>query len=329
LTLFRIVEPCAGKIKIDGIDITTLSMHTLRSNLSIIPQDPVLFTGSIRYNLDPFDQFDDASLVRALERAHLKQFVDAKPGGLDFTITENGENFSVGQRQLLCLARALVRQSPILVLDEATAGVDVVTDALIQKTIREEFKDRTVLAIAHRLNTIIDSDLILVLDEGRRVEYGSPRELLEKKTGGVFASMVADTGPENAKFLNDVAFGREDLGVHIEKATSEGPETKSIRMQGLAGLKDVHFNAPELEETRNALLKIKTTLLGSGSASWEAALQSQDVTESQWLSDLRDVLEQLVGLASERMNQFHPEHTPAYGEGHEHDHHNEDELKLH
>jgi ABC-type multidrug transport system ATPase subunit len=259
----------------------------------------------------------------------LKAFVDSKQGGLDFMISENGENFSVGQRQLLCLARALVRQSPILVLDEATAGVDVITDALIQKTIREEFKDRTVLAIAHRLNTIIDSNLILVLDAGERVEYGSPVELLANKRG-VFTGMVNDTGADNAKFLHDVAFGREDLGVHIDKATSEGPaEAKSIRMQGLAGLNDVHFQAPELEQTRDALLRIKTSLIGSTSATWQAALASQEVTEGQWISDLRLVLEQLVGLASERMEQFDPEHPPAYGEGHEHDHHNEDELQLH
>jgi len=328
LTLFRIVEPCSGTITIDGIDISQLSLHALRSKLSIIPQDPVLFTGSIRYNLDPFDQHDDATLIHALERAHLKEFVDTKPGGLDFLISENGENFSVGQRQLLCLARALIRQSPILVLDEATAGVDVLTDALIQKTIREEFKDRTVLAIAHRLNTIIDSDMILVLDAGQRVEYGSPAELLQNEKS-VFASMVNDTGPENAQFLQNVAFGKEDLGASIEKVVSEGPQSghidasKAVRLHGLSTLKDVQFQTPVLEETRHALLQIKASLLGSTSSAWHEALETQNVTELTWLGDLREVLQQLVGLASERMARFDPDHSPAYGEGHEH------ELALH
>ena len=137
-------------------------------------------------------------------------------------------------------------------------------------------------------------------------------------------------GRDNAKFLNDVAFGKVDLGAHIDRASSgEPPEANGIRMQGLAGLNDVQYTAPELEQTRSALLRIKASLVGCTSTQWQAALQSQEVTESQWLSDLRQVLEQLVGLASERMAQFDPEHPAVYGEGHEHDHHNEDELQLH
>lgn len=158
LALFRIIEPASGRITIDGVDIAVIGLADLRSQLTIIPQDPVLFSGSIRQNLDPFDEHDDASVWMALERSHLKAHIQAQPDGLASPVSEGGENFSVGQRQLVCLARALLRRSKVLVLDEATAAIDLETDNLVQTAIRREFADCTVITIAHRLNTIMDSD---------------------------------------------------------------------------------------------------------------------------------------------------------------------------
>lgn len=189
-TLFRIVEAESGQIFIDGVDIHSLGLADLRKSLGIIPQTPVLFSGTIRFNLDPFSEHTDADLWESLERAHLKDVVRRNALGLAAEVSEGGENFSVGQRQLLSLARALLRRSKILVLDEATAAVDVGTDALIQKTIREEFKSCTMLIIAHRLNTIIDSDRIMVLDAGRVVEMDTPQRLITKEN-----SMFAGTLP--------------------------------------------------------------------------------------------------------------------------------------
>ncbi|KAG0029018.1 Multidrug resistance-associated protein 1 [Podila clonocystis] len=175
------VDQDGGSIWIDGVDIATIGLQTLRQRLAIIPQDPTLFAGTIRENLDPFDDLPDADLWEALERAHLKEHIASLAGGLSFTVTQNGDNFSVGQRSLICLARALLRKSKILVLDEATAAVDVETDELIQKTIRMEFKDRTILTIAHRIKTIMDSDKILVLEKGRVEEFESPVALVKNK----------------------------------------------------------------------------------------------------------------------------------------------------
>ncbi|XP_026281245.2 multidrug resistance-associated protein 1 isoform X2 [Frankliniella occidentalis] len=193
LALFRIIEAAGGQILIDGVDISKLGLHALRSRLTIIPQDPVLFSGSMRLNLDPFGSFKDDDIWRALEHAHLKSFVKGLAAGLEHEVTEGGENLSVGQRQLICLARALLRKTKVLVLDEATAAVDLETDDLIQRTIREEFKECTILTIAHRLNTIMDSDRVLVLDQGKVVEYESPDALLHKKTS-IFYSMAKDAG---------------------------------------------------------------------------------------------------------------------------------------
>ncbi|KAF9156049.1 hypothetical protein BG015_007466 [Linnemannia schmuckeri] len=175
------VEEDGGSIEIDGIDISTIGLHDLRHRIAIIPQDPTLFAGSVRENLDPFDEQTDAELWTALERAHLKTHISSLSGGLSHEVSQGGENFSVGQRSLICLARALLRKTKILILDEATAAVDMETDELIQKTIRSEFADRTVLTIAHRIKTVMDSDKILVLDQGRMKEFASPRELLRKK----------------------------------------------------------------------------------------------------------------------------------------------------
>ncbi|CAK1601166.1 unnamed protein product [Parnassius mnemosyne] len=196
LGLFRIVEAMSGKILIDGIDISTIGLHQLRSRITIIPQDPVLFSGTLRMNLDPFGVYSDDEIWRSLEHAHLKTFVEGLAAGLRHEVAEGGENLSVGQRQLVCLARALLRKTPLLVLDEATAAVDLETDELIQKTIRSEFASCTVLTIAHRLNTIMDSTRVMVLDKGQLVEYAPPEQLLQDKNS-IFYSMAKDAGLVN------------------------------------------------------------------------------------------------------------------------------------
>ncbi|NWX63931.1 MRP2 protein, partial [Promerops cafer] len=190
--LFRVLEAAGGKIIIDGVDIATIGLHDLRNNLTIIPQDPVLFTGTLRMNLDPFDQYSDEEVWKALELAHLKTYVQGLPEGLLHLVSEGGENLSVGQRQLVCLARALLRKAKILILDEATAAVDLETDHLIQTTIRSAFADCTVLTIAHRLHTIMDSNRVMVLHAGQIVEFDSPEELLMKQ--GIFSTMAKDAG---------------------------------------------------------------------------------------------------------------------------------------
>ncbi|XP_072168419.1 multidrug resistance-associated protein 1-like [Diadema setosum] len=192
LALFRIIEPAGGQIEIDGIDIAKIGLRDLRSRITIIPQDPVLFAGSLRMNLDPFESYTDDDIWLALKLSHLHTFVSGLPEGLQHECTEGGENLSVGQRQLICLARALLRKSKILVLDEATAAVDLETDDLIQATIRTEFSECTVITIAHRLNTIMDSTRILVMDAGQIAEFDTPSELLAK--GGIFYAMAKDAG---------------------------------------------------------------------------------------------------------------------------------------
>ncbi|KRF85625.1 multidrug resistance-associated protein 1 isoform X7 [Drosophila virilis] len=191
LALFRIIESAGGKILIDGIDIATMGLHMLRSRLTIIPQDPVLFSGSLRSNLDPFEVKTDDEIWKALELSHLKAFAKSLTAGLNHEISEGGENLSVGQRQLVCLARALLRKTKVLVLDEATAAVDLETDDLIQKTIRSEFRECTVLTIAHRLNTILDSDKVIVLDKGQITEFDAPSALLADPKSAFF-SMAKD-----------------------------------------------------------------------------------------------------------------------------------------
>ncbi|KAM3068375.1 hypothetical protein ACMFMG_009513 [Clarireedia jacksonii] len=211
LALFRFLEATQGSILIDGLDISKINLHSLRSRLAIIPQDPVLFSGTVRTNLDAFDDHNDSELYDALERVQLIPPTGASTPSASGTstptlqknknifksltspITEGGLNLSQGQRQLLCLARAIVSHPKIMVLDEATSAVDMETDALIQRSIRQEFNDSTLIVIAHRLSTIADFDKILVMGEGKVIEFGTPRDLIGKE-GGVFKGMVEESG---------------------------------------------------------------------------------------------------------------------------------------
>nr|XP_046212964.1 ATP-binding cassette sub-family C member 3 isoform X1 [Oncorhynchus gorbuscha] len=192
LCLFRLLEAAGGEITIDGVKISEIGLHDLRSKLTIIPQEPVLFSGSLRMNLDPFERYSDVEVWKALELSHLNKFVSNQPAKLELECSEGGENLSVGQRQLVCLARALLRKTRILILDEATAAIDLETDDLIQSTIRTQFEDCTVFTIAHRLNTIMDYTRVLVLDKGQIAEFDTPTNLLFQR--GIFYGMAKDAG---------------------------------------------------------------------------------------------------------------------------------------
>jgi ATP-binding cassette subfamily C (CFTR/MRP) protein 4 len=210
--LFRIVEPIPVKsILIDGIATSDLGLYDLRSRISIIPQEPFCFKGTIRFNLDPFNQYVDDELWKVLEAVELKENLMSSADKLESEVTENGSNWSFGERQLICLARAILRNSRLIVMDEATSSVDVHTDHLIQKAIRTQeglFSNSTVLTIAHRLNTVIDYDRILVLDKGKVVEFGIPWEMLAKNVDepdAWFARMVNEMGVEAQVVLKRIA----------------------------------------------------------------------------------------------------------------------------
>ncbi|CAN1230677.1 ABC transporter C family member 3 [Linum grandiflorum] len=190
-TLFRVVDPTAGKITIDGIDIASIGLHDLRSRLSIIPQDPTMFEGTVRNNLDPLEEYSDEQIWEALDKCQLGEEVRKKEKKLDSSVSENGENWSMGQRQLVCLGRVVLKKSKVLVLDEATASVDTATDNLIQHTLRQHFSDSTVITIAHRITSVLDSDMVLLLSHGLIEEYDTPARLLENKSSS-FAQLVAE-----------------------------------------------------------------------------------------------------------------------------------------
>ena len=209
-SLFRLLEPEEGRILIDDQDISKLGLHTVRTKISVIPQVPTLFSScSVRDNLDLFQRHSDEEIQRVLTCCHLQDVIAELPHGWNSIVSEGGSNFSVGQRQLLCLARALLSQNKILVLDEATASVDRRTDQLLQQALQESYQDGTILAVAHRLDTVIDYDYILVLGQGEVLEFGSPAELLladnSDNSGGVFAHMVDDTGEAMSKSLREKA----------------------------------------------------------------------------------------------------------------------------
>ncbi|XP_057563819.1 ATP-binding cassette sub-family C member 4-like [Hippopotamus amphibius kiboko] len=201
--LFRLSEP-EGRIWIDDILTTEIGLHDLREKMSIIPEEPFLLTGTMRKNLDPFNEHTDEELQNALEEVQLKEVIEDLPGEMDTELAESGSNLSVGQRQLVCLARAILRKNQILIIDKATAHVDPRTDELIQKKIREKFAQCTVLTITHRLSTVIDSNRIMVLDSGRLKEYDEPYVLLQNRES-LFYKMVQQLGKAKATALTERA----------------------------------------------------------------------------------------------------------------------------
>ncbi|OIW12545.1 hypothetical protein TanjilG_04709 [Lupinus angustifolius] len=189
--LFRLVEPAAGKIVVDGIDIASIGLHDLRSHFGIIPQDPTLFNGTVRYNMDPLSQHSDQEIWEVLGKCQLREVVHEKEDGLDSSVVEAGANWSMGQRQLFCLGRALLRKSRVLVLDEATASIDNATDLILQKTIRTEFADCTVITVAHRIPTVMDCTKVAAISDGKLVEYDEPVNLM-KREGSLFGQLVKE-----------------------------------------------------------------------------------------------------------------------------------------
>ncbi|KAI9350658.1 P-loop containing nucleoside triphosphate hydrolase protein [Obelidium mucronatum] len=220
--LYRLVELSAGSISIDGVDLATVGLRQLRTSLSIIPQAPILFQGTIRSNVDPLNAHDDNAVWTVLEHASLKEYVSSLDEKLDSVVQENGENLSVGQRQLLCLARAMLIKPKILLIDEATASVDIKTDAAIQKALRSSFSECTILCVAHRLLTIIDYDRVLVLKDGEASEYDHPDVLL-KNPESIFTDLVNETGPDMSALLKRLAgkrFGELEMEAAIEASAA-------------------------------------------------------------------------------------------------------------
>jgi ABC-type multidrug transport system ATPase subunit len=243
VALFRLVELCGGAILIDGVDISKIGLHTLRSRMAIIPQDATLFSGTIRSNLDPFAQHTDEEILFALEKAHIAEKVRTLQNGLEASVAEAGENFSLGERSLLTVARAMLRRARIVVADEASASIDLKTDELIQRSLREEFGNCTILTIAHRLNTIgkrrtlltriavrawrrlsslsvpcvalyfsVDYDRVMVMADGVIREFDSPAALL-RNPASLFSALVTETGDKSAAFLRAIAFEAESKNV--------------------------------------------------------------------------------------------------------------------
>jgi len=222
--LLRLVEPAGGCITVDGVDVTSIGLFDLRSKFSIIPQDPTLFTGTVRSNLDPFQQYSDAAIWDALQRSYLKAKISEGEGGLDQPVEEGGRNFSLGQRQLMCLARALLRNSKILLLDEATSAVDQHTDQLIQRSIRTSFTDSTVMTIAHRIDTILDYDRVMVMDAGNVAEFDAPMALLDSDDS-IFRSMAQGAGITSAAAAAGVVQKLRQAAEETSEAASSAANT--------------------------------------------------------------------------------------------------------
>ncbi|KAJ3277152.1 hypothetical protein HDV01_000204 [Terramyces sp. JEL0728] len=237
ISLLRIVEPCNGTITIDDLDVSGIGLHDLRNKIAIIPQEPVMFVGTIRSNLDPFNKSTDDEIWKALDAVFLGEKLRKAPSKLETPVSENGKSVSQGQRQLLCIARAILSKAKVLVLDEATASLDAQTDLMIQEAIKKNFGELTMLTIAHRLNTIIESDRVLVMDAGCVKEFDEPKTLLENKDG-IFRSLVDQTGPQARQKLIEVANkAHEDRiarGYHFPAKQEKESSNKPLKISEIA-----------------------------------------------------------------------------------------------
>ncbi|KAF3338928.1 ABC transporter C family member 2-like protein [Carex littledalei] len=309
--LFRIVELEKGSIFIDGCDISKFGLWDLRKVL-----------GSVRFNLDPFSEHNDADLWESLERAHLKDVIRRNPLGLDAEVSEAGENFSVGQRQLLSLARALLRRAKILVLDEATAAVDVRTDALIQKTIREEFKSCTMLTIAHRLNTVIDCDRLLLLSAGKVLEFDTPENLLSTQESA-FSKMVQSTGTSNAEYLRGLVLVSEEERLKREETKRQDGRRWATAAQ-LALVTSLSSSQNEIQNleiiddsnivnrTKDAVITLQNVLQGKHDSEIEDTLNQYQVPPARWWSSLYKVVEGLAMMGRLSSNRIESQSSIAF-----------------
>uniref|UniRef100_A0A0G4EZM3 Uncharacterized protein n=1 Tax=Chromera velia CCMP2878 TaxID=1169474 RepID=A0A0G4EZM3_9ALVE len=230
LALLRLVEHAGGNVELDGVDISSIGLFDLRSKMAIIPQDPALFTGTVRFNLDPFNEKSNEEIWRAIRTAHLGDKIEGLEKGLEGEVEEGGRNFSLGERQLLCMARALLRKSRVLLLDEATSAVDLATDHLIQETIRTSFQDCTILTIAHRIDTILDYDKILVMEQGAAAEFAHPQELL-KTEGSLFKTLAEAAGISAETEAARHSKERASNALKEKKALEESMQTTQLPRQ--------------------------------------------------------------------------------------------------
>lgn len=247
IALLRLVEAAEGTITVDGVDLASLGLSTVRRGVTIIPQDPVMFSGTLRFNIDPFEEFTEAELWAALEAAHLKAFVENFEGGLNSRVAEYGDNLSAGQRQLVCLARALLRKPQLLLLDEASSSLDVTTDALLQTTIRTALRGCTIITIAHRLSTIADYDRVLVLSDGLVADFDAPSVLLSARPPSLLRQLVDALGPAGA-----AAFERLVALADDNRRAGGGDADNVRRFVELAGAAAVQEGAAAAEDDEDS-----------------------------------------------------------------------------
>jgi len=254
--LFRIEEPAGGRIFIDGIDITTIPLKTLRSRMCILPQEATMFSGTVRSNLDPFGNTTDEEMKRVLQLVN-------SPCDLDQEVTENGDNFSLGQKQMICMARALLKESKILIMDEATANIDIQTDQTIQEMVKEHFANVTVITVAHRLQTIMDSDRVFVLDHGNMMENDTPSTLVDQ-TDSIFHSLVEQSGC--ADELRRIAKNKEEMDKNAPVSSSTSSTSSSEKTNNKQEIENKDDKEDEIkEEKKDEVVKTESTPIEKGS----------------------------------------------------------------
>uniref|UniRef100_A0A7S3A6C5 Probable ATP-dependent transporter ycf16 n=2 Tax=Rhodosorus marinus TaxID=101924 RepID=A0A7S3A6C5_9RHOD len=299
--LFRLTPLDEGSVVIDDVDTNNVALQDVRGSLNILPQEPLIFSGTFRNNLDPFEERGDEELWRALRIVGLDDLVAAVGSGLDAPVSEGGSNLSVGQRQLLCLGRSLLRDTSILVLDEATSGVDIETDQRVQETLAKEFKDVTTLTIAHRINTIITYDKILLLDAGRIKEFDTPSALLSDPNS-IFSSLIDELGPTMAGKMRSIARGSQADLMQVQ-ASAEAS------VQGQVPQRAPGDEMSRKEVVRRAYVDMRNAIVNNESVDWIEELHKTKTGKEEWKSQLRGMVEKLDMLSRSYLMPVDLEHS--------------------